>query len=157
MAKTEGSLKVLAMPGASPSVLSLRAELKHDRMRTLGTFAFEGREVTVALGHDSLWAISRRGAARLAIRTAYAPGGLKARRVKAKSGEAMRIALSSALGDHVVAFAVNTDELPVLRATTWLTPAHDLLIPHLPRDLYPLGADDHPCRRKAWSRRRSAA
>jgi len=144
MGKAAGSLHDLAVPGASLNVLALRGELKQRRMRTIGTFEFDGREVTVALGHDSLWAISRRGAARLAIRTAYAPGGLKARRLKPKAGETMRIALTSAIGRHVVSLAVNTDELPVLRATTWLTPAEDLLVPHLPRDLYPLGPDDDP-------------
>ena len=113
-------------------------------MRTIGTFEFSGREVTVALGHDSLWAISRRGAARLAVRTAYSPGGFKARRVKAKPGEAMRVTLTSAIGRHVVGFKIDTDELPVLRATTWLAPAEDLLVPYLPRDLYLLGADDDP-------------
>jgi hypothetical protein len=146
MANKQQPLKVLAVPGASPNVLSLRAELKGGRMRVLGDFALEGRKVTIVLGHDSLWAICRRGAAGLAIRTAHSPGGLKARRVKARRGEIMRIALSSAIGTHVVAFSVSTDELPVLRATTWLTPAEDLLIPHLPRDLYPLGPDDDPLR-----------
>jgi hypothetical protein len=144
MGKAAGSLHDLAVAGASLNVLALRGELKQRRMRTIGTFEFDGREVTVALGHDSLWAISRRGAARLAIRTAYAPGGLKARRLKPKAGETMRIALTSAIGRHVVSLAINTDELPVLRATTWLTPAEDLLVPHLPRDLYPLGPDDDP-------------
>ena len=144
MADKKRALHTLAIPGASPSVLALRAELKKGRMRTLGILTIKERKVTVALGHDSLWAISRQGSARLAIRTAYAPGGLSARRVKARRGEAMRVALTSAIGKHVVAFAADTNELPVLRATTWLTPAEDLLIPHLPRDLYPLGGDDDP-------------
>jgi hypothetical protein len=144
MAEAKGFPTKSAVPGASPCVLALRSELKQLRMRTIGSFEFDGREVTVALGHDSLWAISRRGAARLAVRTAYSPGGLKARRIKPKPGEAMRIALTSAIGKHVVSLAVDTSELPVLRATTWLTPAEDLLVPHLPRDLYPLGPDDDP-------------
>jgi len=144
MTQAKGTPSDDAVPGGSLSVLALRSELKQGRMRTIGMFESNGREVTVALGLDSLWVISRRDAARLAVRTAYAPGGLKARRIKVKPGEAMRIALTSAVGRHVVALTANSDELPVLRATTWLTPSDDLLVPYLPRDLYPLGPDDDP-------------
>ena len=142
MAKTKTSSHQTAQ--ASVPTLALRSELQQGKMRTLGAFEFDGREVTIALGHDSLWVISRRDAARLAVRTAYAPGGLRARRVKARPDEKIRIALSSAIGRHVVALSVDTGELPVLRASTWLTPSEDLLVPHLPRDLYPLGPDDDP-------------
>ncbi|WP_116091972.1 hypothetical protein [Sphingomonas crusticola] len=133
-----------AIPGASPYVLALREELRRNRMRTIGRFEIAGRTVTVALGHDSLWAISRRDEARLAIRAAFAPGGFKARRLRARKGEALRIGLTSAMGDHVVTFRTATDELPVLRVTAQLTPAEDMLVPYLPRDLYPLGGDDDP-------------
>ncbi len=113
-------------------------------MRTIGRLEFAGHEVTVALGSDSLWAIIRRGSARLAVRTAYSPGGLKARRTRAKAGEALRIGLESAIGRHVVSFAIDETNLPLIRVTTRLTPAEDLLVPYLPRDLYPLGGDDDP-------------
>jgi hypothetical protein len=133
-----------AIPGASLCVLALRAELADKTMRTIAQFDLAERSITVALGHDSLWAITRRDAARLAVRAAYAPGGFKARRLKARKGEAARIRLTSASGEHLVIFSAITDELPLLRVTTILTPAEDLLVPHLPRDLYPLGADDDP-------------
>ena len=137
-------LEKFAIPGASPCVLALREELKQGRMRTIGRFDLAGREVTIALGHDSLWAIIRRDGARLAMRTAYAPGGLKARRMRAGRGQLLRVGLTSAIGRHVVSFATNTENLPLIRITSRLTPAQDLLIPHLPRDLYPLGPDDDP-------------
>ena len=133
-----------AVPGASLCVLTLREELKGKRMRTIGQFDLAGRAVTVALGRDSLWAIIRRDGARLAVRTAYAPGGLKARRLRAKPGEVLRVGLTSAIGRHVVSFTPVTDELPLIRITTRLIPAEDLLVPHLPRDLYPLGPNDDP-------------
>ncbi|WP_404710369.1 hypothetical protein [Sphingomonas sp. MMS24-J13] len=133
-----------AMSGASLCVLGLRAELTDKSMRTIGVFDLDGRSITVALGHNSLWAISRRDAARLAVRAAYAPGGLKARKVRAGKGEALRVRLTSAIGEHVVTFAAATEGLPLLRVTTVLTPAEDLLVTHLPRDLYPLGANDDP-------------
>ena len=132
------------VPGASPCVLALRAELRRGKMRTIGTFDIEGHEITVALGHDSLWAIGRGETARVAVRTAYSPGGLTARRVKPHQGEVMRVTLTSALGQHVVRFAADTQAHPVLRITTSLIPAEDLLVPYLPRDLYPLGRDDDP-------------
>jgi hypothetical protein len=131
-------------PAAGPCVLALRAELRNGRMRTIGTFDVEGHAITVALGHDSLWAIGGRDSARMAIRTAYSPGGLKARRLKPRKGEAMRVALTSAIGRHVVTFSVDTTAHPVLRITTRLTPSQDLLVPYLPRDLYPLGPEDDP-------------
>ncbi len=82
-------------PGASPCVLALRDELRRGSMKAIGTFEIEGHTVIVALGHDSLWAIGRGDTARIAVRTAYSPGGLKARRVKPRTGEAMRVNLTS--------------------------------------------------------------
>jgi hypothetical protein len=139
-----GITKKTSIPGASPCVLALRAELQRGRMRKIGELRLAGREVTIALGTDSLWAIIRRGDARLAVRTAYSPNGLTARRMRAKPGEALRVRLDSAIGKHVVSFAIDEINLPLIRITTRLTPAEDLLIPHLPRDLYPLGHDDDP-------------
>ncbi len=144
MADPNPSFTKNAIPGSSPCVLGLREELKNGRMRTIGRFDLAGREVEVALGHDSLWAIIRRDSARLAVRTAYAPSGLKARKLRAKPGEIMRIGLTSAIGKHVVSFVADGEVLPLIRIITRLTPAEDLLIPHLPRDLYPLGGDDDP-------------
>ncbi len=144
MADPNPSFTRNAIPGASPCVLVLREELKSGKMRTVARFDLAGRQVEVALGHDSLWAIIRRDSARLAVRTAYAPGGLKARKLRTKPGEALRIGLTSAIGKHVVSFIADGDLLPLLRIVTRLTPAEDLLIPHLPRDLYPLDGNDDP-------------
>ena len=113
-------------------------------MRRIALLEMAGREIDMVLGRDSLWAIVRRDAARLAVRTAYAPGGLKARKRRPKKGEALRVELTSAIGRHRVSVGLIGQDLPVLRLTVRLTPAEDLLIPHLPRDLYPLGADDDP-------------
>jgi len=113
-------------------------------MRRVAMLDLAGRQIEVAVGRDSLWAIVRRGSARLAVRTAYAPGGLKARKRRPRKGEALRIELTSAIGRHIVAIGLVEDDLPVLRLTVRLTPAEDLLIPYLPRDLYPLDGDDDP-------------
>lgn len=144
MADISSPLETTAIPGASPSVLALREELKQRSMREIAQFEFSGRAVTVALGRDSLWAIIRRGGAGVAVRTAYSPSGLKARRLRSRKGEALRVRLTSAIGQHEVRFAIDEANLPLIRITTDLTPREDLLIPHLPRDLYPLGPDDDP-------------
>jgi hypothetical protein len=144
MAATIPPFGTTARPGASPCVLALRDELKRGRMRMVQRLELAGRTIEIALGHDSLWAIVRREGARLAIRAAYAPGGLSVRRSRPKGAEATRLTLQSALGRHVVAIRLVEEELPLLRITSRLTPAEDLLIPHLPRDLYPLGPDDDP-------------
>jgi len=144
MADMPSPLERTAIPGASPSVLALREELTSRHMREVGRFEFGGRTVTVALGRDSLWAIVRRGRAGVAVRTAYSPSGLKARRMRKRKGESLRVRLDSAIGQHEVRFVTDENNLPLIRITTQLTPSEDLLIPHLPRDLYPLGPDDDP-------------
>ncbi|RYG87070.1 MAG: hypothetical protein EON59_08425, partial [Alphaproteobacteria bacterium] len=57
-------------------------------------------------------------------------------------GEAARIEVQGVIGTSRV--LLRLIEISVLRATTELTPAQALLIPYLPRDLYPLDADDDP-------------
>ena len=144
MADISSPLETTAIPGASPNVLALREELKQGRMREIGRIEFAGREVTITLGRDSLWAILRRDGAQLAVRAAYSPGGLQARRLRKRKGEALRVGLTSAIGKHEVRFVTDETNLPIFRITSSLTPSEDLLIPFLPRDLYPLGPDGDP-------------
>ncbi|WP_420141150.1 hypothetical protein [Sphingomonas sp.] len=113
-------------------------------MRRIGRFDLAGRDVEVAQGYDSLWLIVRRETARLAIRAAFSPGGLKARALRPRRGEALRVAADRAMGRHLVVIRTALDELPLLRVTSSIVPAEDLLIPHLPRDLYPLDGNDDP-------------
>ena len=125
-------------------MLALREELLGGTMDVLDELIFAGHRITIALGTDSLWALVRRDGARLAVRTAYSPAGLKVRRIRPRKGEARRYQLTSVIGRHVVSLAFDQPDLPVVRFTTRLTPSADLLVPHLPRDLYPLGSDDDP-------------
>ena len=48
------------------------------------------------------------------------------------------------MGDHVVALIMGETQPELLRVSVWLTPARPLLIPFLPRDLYPLDRNDDP-------------
>jgi hypothetical protein len=133
-------------PGVSAQVLALRYELMQGAMRPVVTFALAGRKVEILEGRDALWAIVRRpGKGGLAIRAAHLPGGAaKLRKVRGDSSETCRVDLEGPMGAQTVRFSVADAELSVLRITTTLTPAAPLLIPFLPRDLYPLGENDDP-------------
>ena len=130
---------------AGPSVLALRAELKAG-MKPVARFQIGEREVSVASGQDAVWAIIRReGKGGVALRVAHCPGGCTSiRKRRRQADEMLRIEVDSAIGTQEVVLRANTHELPVLRATITLTPAAPLLIPFLPRDLYPLGRGDDP-------------
>ena len=127
-----------------PSVLALGAELEVG-MKPAADFRLGEREITVMTGGESVWAIVKRRGGGLALRLAYCPGGCTAvRRVKRASGEQLRLEVESAIGLHTVSLRADSRELPVLRATITLTPAVPLLVPFLPRDLYPLGDGGSP-------------
>ncbi|HEX7819750.1 MAG TPA: hypothetical protein VF463_03940 [Sphingobium sp.] len=134
------------LAGVSTQVLALRAELSSGAMRSIATFSVSGRDVEVMEGRDALWAVIRRpGKGGLAMRAAHLSGGatgLKTRPVR--PGEVCRLEIQSAIGMQTVAFSASTPGLAVLRVTTTLAPATRLLIPYLPRDLYPIGVDDDP-------------
>lgn len=130
----------------SPQVLMLREELRARSMKPLASLELRGLAVEVAAGKDALWALVRRdGRGGVALRVAHAPAGFDtARTAPAREGEELRIETSSLLGEQTVMLRLYDGELPVLRVTTRITPARDLLIPFLPRDIYPLDAKDDP-------------
>ncbi|ATY32280.1 hypothetical protein [Sphingomonas psychrotolerans] len=136
------------LPGVSPNVLLLRDELRSDAMEQVATLALGDLDIEISAGRDSLWAIVRRkGRGGLALRAAHAPGGCgKVRTRKPEEGEALRLEFDCAIGRQSVAFRLHEDEVPILRVTTRLTPAVPLLVPFLPRDLYPLDVHDDPTR-----------
>ncbi|WP_349356859.1 hypothetical protein [Sphingobium nicotianae] len=132
--------------GVSPLVLALRAELSAGSLLTEGTFALGDFTGEVSKGRDSLWAIVRRpGRGGLAIRLVFAPGGIdRVKRLRPKPGEALRLSINSAVGRHVAVLKMDSLDLHRLRVTITLRPTAPLLVPFLPRDLYPLDADDDP-------------
>jgi hypothetical protein len=132
------------VPGLSIGALALGAELAAGSMKTLHRLQIADLEIEIAQGLDSVWAILRRGAhGGLALRTAHASGGLAAR-VKSSTKTGCVITADSAPGAFTVTFDLPTSDTPMLRAITSLKPAADLLIPFLPRDLYPLDNNDDP-------------
>jgi hypothetical protein len=132
--------------GYSPHVLQLKRELASKRMRLVASFELDGRTVEARTGSDSLWLIIRRdGLGGFALRAAYTPGGcLSVRRMRRRKGETLRLRVRSHLGLHEVGISSPASSMPVLRVTTRLTAAEALLIPYMPRDLYPLDPNDDP-------------
>jgi len=115
-------------------------------MHVLGSFPLGDWRADVCRGGDSLWAIVRRpGHGGLALRLAFAPVGFDTvRRRRAHPGEALRLCADSAIGRHIVVLKTDGLDLHRLRATVELTPAAPLLVPFLPRDIYPVDAHDDP-------------
>lgn len=132
-------------PGASPYVFALREELARG-LKVHGRFDLGAFAVEVGSGADSIWAVLRRpGRGGLAVRAGHVPGGFRRiRKAKAEPGEALRLEAESVLGGHRFAFSGSGDDLHRFCLRPWITPERPLLIPFLPRDLYPLDADDDP-------------
>lgn len=134
-----------AIAGVSGYVLALREELARG-LKPIGGFAIGAFEVTVAAGADSLWAIVRRpGRGGIAIRAGHANGGFdRVRKLKASGRAQLQLTARSAIGAHRFCFEASGEDLHLLRVQAWVTPERPLLVPFLPRDLYPLDATDDP-------------
>ena len=134
-----------AVDGVSLYVLALRRALIEKSGKTVARFALSELEVEVWAAEGSLWAILRRaGKGGLAIRAAFVGGEFECAALKPESGEAARLSVVSALGEHVLRFATGGQAFDYLRVTATLTPAAPMLVPFMPRDLYPLDANDDP-------------
>lgn len=130
----------------TPGVALLRSELRDGTMRELDTLTIGDRSVTLCAGHDAVWVIVRReDRGGIAMRAAFLPAGCDdVRCVRALAGEAARIEAVSEIGTHRIAIRLFPDAIPILHVTTSIEPAAPLLASFIPRDLYPLDADDDP-------------
>jgi len=135
MAKDSNTATVTPPP-APIGALALAAELRAGAMTPLDPIAFGETLISPVIGRDSLWFFI---GSRLALRTAYGPGGDV--QVDRSGDSAFRVVTS--LGVFDVAVVPEPDD-QVLRVTTTFTPATDLLAPYWPRDLYVLGRDGLP-------------
>lgn len=131
--------------GASLHVLALRGELD-GQMREIGAFPLGDLSVQVCEGRESIWAIIRRpGRGGVAVRAGHVPGGFsRVRRLRREPGEALRLEAESPIGIHRIVLGGSGADLQRIRVQCWLTPAEPLLVPFLPRDLYPLDENDDP-------------
>ena len=134
-------------PGVSPYALALRDIGQRNSGKSIQRFRLGQLAVEIRATTDSVWAFVRRdGQGGLAIRAAYLTVPFECTKAERASGEVARIKLRSALGEHVISFRTGQDALEHMRVTVRLTPAAPMVIPFMPRDLYPLGANDDPYR-----------
>jgi hypothetical protein len=133
------------IPGLPIATIGLRAELAKKQLKTLLSFDQGGLSIDVAQGRDSLWLLVRRqGKGGIALRAAYCAGAFEATIETPAHGEQCRLTLAGPLGRHEIRVTTPHDSAEGLRMTANLTPSEDVLLPFLPRDLYPLGRDDDP-------------
>lgn len=131
--------------GASPYTLALQREVKSKSGKAIIHFEVGGLKIEVRTSSNSVWAFIRReGQGGLALRAAYLVGDFSCSKVEPEHGEAARLIVRSALGEHVIAIRVGGEALEYLRVTVTLTPASSVLLPFMPRDLYPLDVADDP-------------
>ncbi|WP_369061923.1 hypothetical protein ABOZ73_07225 [Caulobacter sp. 73W] len=115
-------------------------------MKRLGAFDLGDLEVEVAQGSDSLWALVRKaGRGGVALRAVYGGGvELTCRKIAPDDGVAFCVDVDSSVGRHRVTFTSSADDLHRLRVEVRLTPSEPLVLPYVPRDLYPLDDRDDP-------------
>lgn len=135
-------------PAVSPHLLALR-DLLRERSKPLAQFDVGELGVALYAGTDSVFAVVRRErAGGLAVRAAYVAAPFTCELLDPTAGEAARLRLTSAIGEHILSFRADRDALERLRIVTVFTPARAIVLPFSPRDLYPLGQDDDPLRAK---------
>jgi hypothetical protein len=131
--------------GVSAYVLAARQACESGAGKTIKHFALGGLDVDVLAGGDSVWAVIRRqGQGGLAVRAAHLVGDFTCKAVTPELGELARLAIASALGDHLIILCGGADALESLRITVRFTPKMRMLPPFVPRDVFPLDADDDP-------------
>lgn len=131
--------------GVSPYVLALRQAMEKSSGKPLARFPLGDLAVELRASSDSIWAIIRRpGRGGLALRAAYLTGDFDCTSVTPGTGEVARLQVTSALGKHRIAFRTGGEALEYLRMTVDFTPVAPMVMPFMPRDLYPLDADDDP-------------
>jgi len=132
------------VPGVSPYLLALRQTLEGAK-QAVARFDMGDLSVELRAGGDSLWALIRReGRGGLALRAGFFAGDFTCEQLAPEAGEVLRVRVTSALGEHRVVFRTGGEAFEHLRMTVQFTPAAPLLVPFMPRDLYPLDANDDP-------------
>lgn len=127
----------------TPELVRVRGELA--AATPIASHKVGDLSVELAVGGESLWLLVRSAkAGGIALRAAAWPGEAKVRRVKRAEGELARVHVESAIGAHEVGLAVHSGPLPCLRLVSALRPSAPLLLPHGPRDLFPLDANGDP-------------
>lgn len=129
---------------ASPYALGVRDELVNGGLKVLARGELGELAFDVSQGRDALWVIVRRpGKGGVALRAAHLPvGPFECRVTSRKRGEPLTFEIDSLLGRHHVTVTSSEAELHRLRVEVKLRLSGPLRLPFVPRDLYPLDAND---------------
>ncbi|WP_240500103.1 hypothetical protein [Sphingomonas montana] len=88
--------------------------------------------------------VRREGRGGIALRAAYVVGAFSCVALDAQSDETARLRVTSALGVHVIILRAGASALENLGMTVRFTPSAPIVLPFMPRDLYPLDEKDDP-------------
>lgn len=94
-------------------------------------FTFKGYLTT-----DSCWIYVTFGTGAVAFRPAYDPGNNLQLKSAAQTEKGFDLSLTSVTGDYKIQIEISDEDLPILRYTSTLTPAAELLVPFWPRDIF---------------------
>lgn len=131
--------------GVSPYVLGVRQAFQQDTGKSINHFRLDDLDVELRTSMDSVWAfVRRKGHGGLALRAAYLTSDFTCTELKTAADEAAKLKVRSALGEHIITFRKGKDGFAHLRMTVRFTPAVPMLIPFMPRDVYPLDNHDDP-------------
>jgi len=134
------------MNALSPWGISASAELAGNPSGIVEQHA-DSFNFTIIKTSDSIWIQTELpNGGRVAFRAAYSPGAeLKIIKKNNSQQYGTVLYLSSAIGKQKVSITIDqTEKTPVLRYTTSLIPAKDLIIPSWPRDILFNGKNDNP-------------
>lgn len=135
----------LQSPSASPYLLALQHALAAHDTRRLLEFEVDDLTVELCASRDSIWVFIRREKrSGLALRVAFLPEDFSCTALSPEPDEVARFRILSALGEHIASFSRGAGVLARFRMTPRFTPTTAMLVPVMPRDLYPLDAHDDP-------------
>ena len=142
--KEEGKTIQGDTPGAAAWALALKKDLSRPPSARPVQLKVAACTVEIREGRDCAWVtVTRNGTGGFALRAAHSPGGLRSFKAR-ETGSAIEILASGPIGEFSVRVEVPDPDVALIRATTTLTPAVDVILPPWPRDLYVLGAHDDP-------------
>lgn len=138
-------LEMETVSGIPASAAVLPSELA-DSTRLYQTFIpLSEDRVEICQSSNALWVVVKRpGVGGFALRAALSPDAPLTIKAQAETNTGYKVTLVSALGEFVVDLQLPNREQSLLRCTTQLLPTVPLLLPVMPRDLYPLDEQGNP-------------
>ncbi len=131
--------------GLTPQVLAFQEEAASGSFQRLKTWNGKDGLCELLLGRDALWVLLKQtGGGGTALRTAFSPSGTLTLKKTQEQENGLTAALSSPVGDFEVRLDIALTPRLQVRAVVQLTPAHDLLLPYVERDLLPIDAENSP-------------